>query len=212
MYVDQMRDDVRGRGDDLSSSGRVGGLTGTGAVLLLAGISAVAGLLDVLAGSALRLIFAAGLVLGTLIASLLVRRRDLLTVVFALQVWLLGVHAAAVTALRLAAMAPSLGGVETLVLHPASTSHRQLDAAGLSAAAAASTSRERPRSPRRASNHSASKKRAMGRGSRCGARWRRSCLTLFEHLDQDRTHAASRLALRRPRRRGDDPVGPHLRG
>ena len=39
-----------------------------------------------------------------------------------------------ITALRLAAMAPSLGGVETLVLHPASTSHRQLDAAGLSAA------------------------------------------------------------------------------
>ena len=38
------------------------------------------------------------------------------------------------TALRLAAMAPSLGGVETLVLHPASTSHRQLDAAGLRAA------------------------------------------------------------------------------
>ncbi|MGN6175956.1 MAG: PLP-dependent transferase, partial [Streptosporangiaceae bacterium] len=36
--------------------------------------------------------------------------------------------------LRLAAMAPSLGGVETLVLHPASTSHRQLDATGLSAA------------------------------------------------------------------------------
>ena len=31
-------------------------------------------------------------------------------------------------------MAPSLGGgVETLVLHPASTSHRQLDAAGLMA-------------------------------------------------------------------------------
>ena len=84
MYVDQMREDARGRRDDLSPSGRVGGaLTGVGAVLLLAGISAVAGLLDVLAGSALRLIFAAGLVLGTLIASLLVRRRDLLTVVFA---------------------------------------------------------------------------------------------------------------------------------
>jgi methionine-gamma-lyase len=39
-----------------------------------------------------------------------------------------------ITAVRLAAMAPSLGGVETLVLHPASTSHRQMDAAGLSAA------------------------------------------------------------------------------
>jgi methionine-gamma-lyase len=31
-------------------------------------------------------------------------------------------------------MAPSLGGAETLVLHPASTSHRQYDAAGLAAA------------------------------------------------------------------------------
>jgi methionine-gamma-lyase len=39
-----------------------------------------------------------------------------------------------VEALRLAALAPSLGGAETLVLHPASTSHRQLDAAGLRAA------------------------------------------------------------------------------
>jgi cystathionine beta-lyase/cystathionine gamma-synthase len=39
-----------------------------------------------------------------------------------------------VAALRLAALAPSLGGAETLVLHPASTSHRQLDAAGLRAA------------------------------------------------------------------------------
>jgi cystathionine beta-lyase/cystathionine gamma-synthase len=36
--------------------------------------------------------------------------------------------------LRLAALAPSLGGTETLVLHPASTSHRQLDTAGLHAA------------------------------------------------------------------------------
>ena len=84
MYVDQRRDDVRSRRDEPSPTGRVGTtLTGGGAVLLLAGISAVAGLLDVLAGSALRLIFAAGLVLGTLIASLLVVRRDLLTVVFA---------------------------------------------------------------------------------------------------------------------------------
>jgi methionine-gamma-lyase len=39
-----------------------------------------------------------------------------------------------ISALRLALMGPSLGGAETLVLHPASTSHRQLDAAGLSAA------------------------------------------------------------------------------
>jgi cystathionine beta-lyase/cystathionine gamma-synthase len=39
-----------------------------------------------------------------------------------------------VAALRLAALAPSLGGTETLVLHPASTSHRQLDEDGLRAA------------------------------------------------------------------------------
>jgi cystathionine beta-lyase/cystathionine gamma-synthase len=39
-----------------------------------------------------------------------------------------------VAALQLAAMGPSLGGPETLVLHPASTSHRQLDPAGLHAA------------------------------------------------------------------------------
>jgi methionine-gamma-lyase len=39
-----------------------------------------------------------------------------------------------VAGLRLAALAPSLGGAETLVLHPASTSHRQMDAASLRAA------------------------------------------------------------------------------
>ncbi|WP_395292641.1 PLP-dependent transferase [Kitasatospora hibisci] len=35
---------------------------------------------------------------------------------------------------RLAALAPSLGSVQTLILHPASTSHRQLDDAALAAA------------------------------------------------------------------------------
>ncbi|MDE3720609.1 aminotransferase class I/II-fold pyridoxal phosphate-dependent enzyme [Nocardiopsis sp. N85] len=35
---------------------------------------------------------------------------------------------------RLAALAPSLGDVRTLVMHPATTSHRQLDAEGLAAA------------------------------------------------------------------------------
>jgi hypothetical protein len=58
-------------------------MTGVGAVLLLTGVAAVGGVLDVLAGSALKLIFAVGLVLGTLIAALLVVRRDILTVVFA---------------------------------------------------------------------------------------------------------------------------------
>jgi methionine-gamma-lyase len=38
-----------------------------------------------------------------------------------------------VSSLRLAVMAPSLGGVESLALHPASTSHRQLDDAELAA-------------------------------------------------------------------------------
>ncbi|MFC9328421.1 trans-sulfuration enzyme family protein [Kitasatospora sp. NPDC057015] len=37
-------------------------------------------------------------------------------------------------AVRLASLAPSLGGVHTLVIHPASTSHRQLDDAQLHAA------------------------------------------------------------------------------
>jgi hypothetical protein len=80
VYVDQVRDQRRFETPPASSGPS---LTGVGAVLLLAGIAAVAGVLDVLAGSSLRLIFAAGLVLGTLIAALLVVRRDLLTVVFA---------------------------------------------------------------------------------------------------------------------------------
>jgi methionine-gamma-lyase len=39
-----------------------------------------------------------------------------------------------IEATRLARLAPSLGGPETLVSHPASTTHRQLDAAALAAA------------------------------------------------------------------------------
>ncbi len=58
-------------------------LTGTGAVLLIAAVAAVCGVVDILAGDALRLVFSAGLVLGTVIAAALVTRRDLLTVVFA---------------------------------------------------------------------------------------------------------------------------------
>jgi hypothetical protein len=79
VYVEQARE--QRRYDPPAAGGP--SLTGVGAVLLLAGIAAVAGVLDVLAGSSLRLIFACGLVLGALIASLLVRRRDLLMVVFA---------------------------------------------------------------------------------------------------------------------------------
>lgn len=58
-------------------------LTGVGAVLLLAGIAMVAGVVDVLAGDALRLVFSGGLVLGTFVAAVLVTRRDILAVVFA---------------------------------------------------------------------------------------------------------------------------------
>jgi hypothetical protein len=58
-------------------------LTGTGAVLVMAAIAAVAGVVDVVAGDALRLVFSGGLVLGALVAALLVRQRDLLTVIFA---------------------------------------------------------------------------------------------------------------------------------
>jgi hypothetical protein len=58
-------------------------LTGAGAVLVLVGIAAVAGVIDVFAGDSLRLVFAIGLVAGALVAALLVRRRDALTVVFA---------------------------------------------------------------------------------------------------------------------------------
>jgi hypothetical protein len=80
VYVDEVRDQRR-----VQSPPAGGGptLTGVGAVLLIGGVAAVAGVLDVLAGSSLRLIFACGLVLGTLIAALLVVRRDLLVVVFA---------------------------------------------------------------------------------------------------------------------------------
>ena len=79
MYVDEVRD--QRRADPPTGGGQA--LTGVGAVLLLAGIAGVAGVLDVLAGSSLRLIFAIGLVFGALIASVLVRRRYLLMVVFA---------------------------------------------------------------------------------------------------------------------------------
>lgn len=85
MPVDEMRDQHAGYGaagyPEAARSGRT--LTGPGAVLLLAGIAGAAGVVDVAAGSALRLVFSAGLVLGAVVAALLVTRRDLLTVVFA---------------------------------------------------------------------------------------------------------------------------------
>ena len=81
MYVEEVRGRRRVQSPPPASGGPT--LTGVGAVLVLAGIAAVAGVLDVLAGSSLRLIFACGLVLGALIASLLVVRRDVLMVVFA---------------------------------------------------------------------------------------------------------------------------------
>lgn len=81
MYVDEVRDRRRVQTPPAPAGGP--SLTGVGAVLVLTGIAAVAGGLDVLAGSSLRLIFACGLVLGALVASLLVRTRDQLMVVFA---------------------------------------------------------------------------------------------------------------------------------
>jgi hypothetical protein len=58
-------------------------LTSAGAVLVMAGVAGVAGVIDVVAGDALRLVFSAGLVVGALLAAALVRRKDLRTVVFA---------------------------------------------------------------------------------------------------------------------------------
>lgn len=80
MYVDEARDQRRAPAPAAAAGPS---LTGVGAVLVLAGTAAVAGVLDVLAGSSLRLIFACGLVLGTVIAAVLVRRQDVLMVVFA---------------------------------------------------------------------------------------------------------------------------------
>lgn len=72
------------RSPEAAASPRGGpALTGVGAVLVLAGIAAVAGVVDVVAGDSLRLVFSGGLVLGTVVAAVLVRRRDILTVVFA---------------------------------------------------------------------------------------------------------------------------------
>ena len=68
---------------DFPAPSRGPSLTGVGAVAVLCGIAMVAGLVDVLAGDALRLVFAGGLVLGAVVAALLVVRRDLLVVVFA---------------------------------------------------------------------------------------------------------------------------------
>ena len=82
MHVEDVRDQRRAGGyAEPARGGRT--LTGPGAVLLLAGIAGVAGVIDVVAGDALRLVFSAGLVLGAVVAALLVVRRDLLTVVFA---------------------------------------------------------------------------------------------------------------------------------
>lgn len=85
MYASGVRPDRRaapGR-DQGEPTGRGPTLTGVGAVLVLTGIALVAGVVDVLAGDALRLVFSGGLVLGTLVAAALVSRRDILTVVFA---------------------------------------------------------------------------------------------------------------------------------
>lgn len=58
-------------------------LTSLGAVLLIAATSGVGGVIDVLTGTGLRLAFAIGLVLGSVVAAGLVRRGSLLAVVLA---------------------------------------------------------------------------------------------------------------------------------
>ncbi len=98
MYAGQMREQPPAAGyGEPAAGGRSGStLTGPGAVLVLAGIAGVAGVIDVVAGDALRLVFSAGLVLGALVATVLVSRRDLLTVVFAPPLVYLAASAVAV--------------------------------------------------------------------------------------------------------------------
>lgn len=95
MYVDQLRDAGYGAAG-YPEPARGGPLTGTGAVVLLAGVAGVAGVIDVVAGDALRLVFSAGLLLGAVLAAALVSRRDLLTVVFAPPLVYLAASAVAV--------------------------------------------------------------------------------------------------------------------
>jgi hypothetical protein len=77
--------DLRSRRNvgEMSPTRSAPSLTGLGAVLLVAILALLGGTFDVLTGVGLRLGFAVGLSLGTAIAALLVRRRDLLIVVFA---------------------------------------------------------------------------------------------------------------------------------
>jgi len=98
VYADQWRDPQAGYGPAgyPEPAARGPGLTGPAAVLLLAGVAGVAGVIDVVAGDALRLVFAAGLVLGSVLAALLVSRRDLPTVVFAPPLVFLAASAVAV--------------------------------------------------------------------------------------------------------------------
>ena len=85
MYVGQVREQppYGGYAEPAPAARSGPTLTGPGAVLVLVGIAAVAGVVDVVAGDSLRLVFSGGLVLGAVVAALLVSRRDLLTVVFA---------------------------------------------------------------------------------------------------------------------------------
>jgi hypothetical protein len=73
---------VEARRDAMLGTGRRP-LTGLRAVLLLLAVALVGGCVDVLTGSGLRLGFAIGLSLGSLLAAMLVHRHGLLVVVFA---------------------------------------------------------------------------------------------------------------------------------
>jgi hypothetical protein len=96
VYADQVRQRPEQRLAGPEPARRGPSLTGTGAVLVLVAIAGVAGVVDIVAGDALRLVFSAGLVLGALVAALLVVRRDLLTVVFAPPLVFLAASALAV--------------------------------------------------------------------------------------------------------------------
>jgi hypothetical protein len=82
VYGNDLRDQPYGQALQQPAR-REPGLTGVAAILLLCGIALVAGVVDVVAGDALRLVFSGGLVLGTAVAAVLVARRDILMVVFA---------------------------------------------------------------------------------------------------------------------------------
>ncbi len=74
---------VKARRDPALAAGRSRSFGAARAVLLLVAVALAGGCVDVVTGTGLRLGFAIGLTLGSLLAALLVRRQGLLAVVFA---------------------------------------------------------------------------------------------------------------------------------